>query len=73
MILDNLRELQEARDHNWILSTEKVAILLNLQTKNIHNKCSRHDFKFVRDIESGYIVYVYVIKNKQALKQWESV
>lgn len=52
MILNNLRELQEACDHNWILSTEQVASLLNLQNKNIHNGYSRHGFKFLRADEN---------------------
>lgn len=48
MILDNLRELQEAFDRKWILSTEQVASLLNLQPNNVKDGMTRHGFRFVR-------------------------
>ncbi|NES64093.1 MAG: hypothetical protein F6K24_01925 [Okeania sp. SIO2D1] len=53
MILDNLRELQEACDREWILSTEQVATLLNLQSNNIKDGMQRHGFKFVRSDNQG--------------------
>ncbi len=53
MILDNLRELQEACDREWILSTEQVAKLLELQSNNIKDGMQRHGFKFIRSENQG--------------------
>ncbi|MDJ0554359.1 MAG: hypothetical protein QNJ68_07970 [Microcoleaceae cyanobacterium MO_207.B10] len=53
MILDNLRELQEACDREWILSTEQVAKLLELQSNNIKDGMTRHGVKFVRAENQG--------------------
>lgn len=53
MILDNLRELQEASDRDWILNTTQVCELLGVSKKVVVDGLCRHGFTLKKADNQG--------------------